>query len=141
MRGEAARTPEGAEHEVERAVLLGEEKVRSALALVMSDIERSAGLAREVHVIAPTSRESAEPRAVEVNYGGHAFPLDTDMTVGEMAVLIAYFVQDDVIRDLGHGWPMSPDGRRLLLPQTGDGGAAVWFDGEVPVASVGDLPA
>lgn len=77
---------------------------------------------------------------MEVQYGGHAFPLPPEATLAEMTADIAFRLQDDVVDDASAGWPMSSDGRRLLLPGIGEDGRAHWFDERSEVAPVGSLP-
>jgi hypothetical protein len=76
-----------------------------------------------------------------VQFGEHWFRSD-EVEFAHALAEIASKIQDDVIDELGRGWPeLSLDGAfgGVLSPGVDDSGEASWFGAGAPVCQVGEL--
>ena len=112
-----------------------DQDITRAVDMVLADVRRSNRPVRSVGVLWEGGLDEG---AWVVRYVGHELTIDTSYSPADVVVDIAYRLQDDVIDDSGSGWPMSSDGRRLLLPCV-DNGSACWCDGDDVGAVIGTL--
>lgn len=160
MAGQSARRP--ASGELRRAI----ERAEAALALVTTDVEATTAIREPGKILRygdwilegardPRSwlLDNGDPEGndelladdddeLACQFGGYTFLLHGDQSTAEMAVDIAYQVQDDVTHEVWAAWPRCPGHPHPMSPAIA-GGTAVWTcpsDSDV-TRPIGQLPA